>query len=767
MTQAALPDLAYSRLLSLPPAKAKAQVHKLWGAIVETTERALAGDHPLLTHLGQPVVRRDSSEGSRWWFLGDIHGDFFALHTLLAHVERVDPGASICLLGDVVDRGQDHAECFLLILAAGLERPGRIIWIAGNHDEGVLPPGNDGRFSSKVDPSEFSQWLNADDVPSASTRQRLGHLFVNVVAKLPRAVLFPDGLLASHGGVPLDDRWPQLKSMTDLEAPECLQDFVWTRCADVRKRLVNRNTSGASYGAENLAGFVRTVAPFFPVQRVVRGHDHPQHGAEIPKNFKDVQLITINTFAFDYLAGNPLESSAYRDSLVMGRMNDGRLPEVVNVPWSWEDRLTIEIHRLNDRIEQGMGSPMSNQDRARWLQQTARQSRRLAAILEGEVPQPGQLRSLLRVLQAYLWRRRAEGFEREANAAGAVDAAPAAEAPAAGVKTLQLSWLGPLDAPSNLYASLDEITRSLRVEKVPQLPRVRVRSRFTASCLRPRRTLDLVAVALDGKPVECTARLVERSFEVRGPGGHATGTLEDSLLPLIDALRNALQLSGHLALRSQRYVLPDARVRRFGLLSGLERLRIATSLLQGTRASNYRALAQYARRLAKPDDPEDPELVAHARTWMQIGRTIATPGIHSSVGLRTSPSPIFAGGDERHGQAVRFAPRKVELKAQGASSGQFDAWGVEFLRSLQQGMQNGSTAVECVLETRLDGDGRKAGPAVYIDLVVDSRFVRRLRASPEAIEFGSQRMVRNTKTNFARIVRLLRTLARLDAPPAP
>ena len=128
-------QLDVQSLLRRTPAAGKAQLcTRLVDEVLVRTRLALQESKPIFSHLGQPVVRRETHDLRPWWFLGDIHGDYFALHTLLQHVYSQDPDANVCFLGDVVDRGLDSAECILLILMLALERPGKTIWIAGNHD---------------------------------------------------------------------------------------------------------------------------------------------------------------------------------------------------------------------------------------------------------------------------------------------------------------------------------------------------------------------------------------------------------------------------------------------------------------------------------------------------------------------------------------------------------------------------------------------------------------------------------------------------------
>jgi len=271
-----------------------------------------------------------------WFFVGDLHNDFLAWHTLLERV-RAEPGFRLCFLGDLVDRGPHHIECFAAMLEAACAFPGQILWILGNHDEGVAWSASAGKFTSNVIPSEFSDWLNetSDDLPP-DARRAWGQLFIDVCERLPRAVLFPDGLLATHGGVPLEDRWPLLKSLEAFHHPKVLGDFTWTRAAAVPLRRgwkldpKRRLTSSAfDFGYRDLEGFANAVREVFPVKRVVRGHDHVEGGAERPEGYEAVPVLTLNGFGFDYLSNSVAK---YRSTLALGIHQEGALPRVEEVP---------------------------------------------------------------------------------------------------------------------------------------------------------------------------------------------------------------------------------------------------------------------------------------------------------------------------------------------------------------------------------------------------------------------------------------------------
>ena len=315
-----------------------------WPDILDRAETKVARGQLELIGWGltRPRVQRfnEVEAQGNWYFIGDLHSDYLAWHTLLSRVTS-DPDFRLCFLGDLIDRGPHHIECFAAILEAAERYPGRILWILGNHDEAVGFSARKGagepRYASMVHPSEFVDWLNN---PSPGLDQaRTDHvvrILAEICRRLPRAVLFPDGLLATHGGVPLQDRWTSLVSLEAFHHPRVLADFTWTRAAEVPMRLgwkyspeKRLSSSDFDFGFRDLEGFAKAVAGVFPVKRIVRGHDHVKGGHELPEGYEAVPVLTLNAFGFDYITNS---TKNYRPSVTLGIANTGQLPTTEEVP---------------------------------------------------------------------------------------------------------------------------------------------------------------------------------------------------------------------------------------------------------------------------------------------------------------------------------------------------------------------------------------------------------------------------------------------------
>jgi hypothetical protein len=194
------------------------------------------------------------------------------------------------LLGDLFDDGGYGLETLLRFYELVLGRSSSVCLLAGNHDEALGY--NGARFTATVAPSDFCDFLNAN--LAHEWIGRAGKLAVRLVAQAPRALFFPDGLLAVHGGFPLTDLHDELARTGDWNHPQCLTDFVWARAHPrARRKLPNRSTRGSQFGYQDFAAFCALSATLGrTVTHMVRGHDHVDERYEIYPAYKDHPVLT-------------------------------------------------------------------------------------------------------------------------------------------------------------------------------------------------------------------------------------------------------------------------------------------------------------------------------------------------------------------------------------------------------------------------------------------------------------------------------------------
>lgn len=284
--------------------------------------------------------RKQAASASAWYFIGDIHGDFFALHTIVETLRQHDPGFGLILLGDLIDRGPHATECVQLILGLAAERPGKVLWVAGNHDIGLALDIQSGVFSSDVDPCEFQDFLNAPG-NDKDLRAATGRSFIDLARRLPRAVLLEDEqggvvTLVTHGGVPHKDHQKVLADQHGRASPgspewlawasseACLSDFSNVRFVASMRKMLPQSSVMREMGCHDVRDFIALSCN--NVKAIVRGHDHPEAGYDEHPGWRSegVHVLTLLGTGF-------VSRGKYRSRLVTARWRGQGLPEVVLV----------------------------------------------------------------------------------------------------------------------------------------------------------------------------------------------------------------------------------------------------------------------------------------------------------------------------------------------------------------------------------------------------------------------------------------------------
>ncbi|MGL6074903.1 MAG: metallophosphoesterase [Fimbriiglobus sp.] len=258
---------------------------------------------------GPKVVFHNGPLPDHLWVVGDIHADILAMENawqfICSQAARDGVEPAVLFLGDFIDRGRfDHITLVRLFRLVA-ENPCRVGVLVGNHDEALRWDAVVERFAADIEPAEYKDELNgllaaaaAGDIEAAD-RVAVGKAAVRFFARCPRAVLLTDGTLFAHGGFPHTDLLPTLMSVDDLEAANCLQDFVWLRASrNAPQKKPNRHSRGCEFGANDFAEFCRRmVALGRPVRRLIRGHDHVPNRCDLPPRYAAYPVVTINTLS--------------------------------------------------------------------------------------------------------------------------------------------------------------------------------------------------------------------------------------------------------------------------------------------------------------------------------------------------------------------------------------------------------------------------------------------------------------------------------------
>lgn len=228
--------------------------------------------------VGQAIVvspEEAQAYDGRLFFVGDLHGDADALRAVAERTLGAGPETILVFLGDLFDRGENHLEAARLLIALARQYPGRILWLAGNHDVAFRYDEGTAQFASGVDPADFKDWLNkhlAEDPGLLEEGRALAHIIQN----LPILLVLGDHWV-SHGGVPQSD---EVENFTDFGAltQPMTEDCVWSRMRDMREKLPNRSHRGAEVGYENARRFFAKVFDVtgLSLRHIVCAHQHEQ-----------------------------------------------------------------------------------------------------------------------------------------------------------------------------------------------------------------------------------------------------------------------------------------------------------------------------------------------------------------------------------------------------------------------------------------------------------------------------------------------------------
>lgn len=263
------------------------------------------------------------------WFVGDIHGDILALNAIIRLIDEQTPEATIVFLGDLFDRHAHGYESVTRVLELMRTRPGRILWLAGNHDVGLKF--NRKKFHSDCNPSDFATYLN-----SKKHLRKFGRELCNFIEHLPRALFLPDGLVCTHGGVPHDDIQQRLATVGDLHSSDALRDFTWGRIhSTAPRKYPNRDTAGGELGHENVKSFFRKAEELLrlPVKRIVCGHQHPDNKGKGVEIIEGIPALILNSSVF---SENIFRKNSWMTPYVAKYRKD-QLPEAVPLELSPEE----------------------------------------------------------------------------------------------------------------------------------------------------------------------------------------------------------------------------------------------------------------------------------------------------------------------------------------------------------------------------------------------------------------------------------------------
>ena len=211
-------------------------------------------------------------------FIGDTHGDSLSTESIVKQVEFIEDMESgardmiLVFLGDYADRGRNDVRNLEIILALKESYPTNVILLRGNHEEydmskrSGLSDSLRGHFSTHEGESVFNTYHNLFNL-------------------LPNIAITGNGIVAVHGGIPID----QIEDLFTLRDNESLFEQIRWNDPDENIegiRPSNRGWGTYEFGHDIFENFIELIKG----KVMIRSHEYPRDGYKL---FFDGRLVTI------------------------------------------------------------------------------------------------------------------------------------------------------------------------------------------------------------------------------------------------------------------------------------------------------------------------------------------------------------------------------------------------------------------------------------------------------------------------------------------
>jgi len=255
-------------------------------AILELCDRILA-DYDLATKLtteeinelierfiflnkGKPILKRIKNGSAL--VVGDIHGDFDILKSIIEGFTKNDHINHLIFLGDIVDRGSQSIGCLNLLYALIIKYPERVHIVRGNHEAISV----NSRYGFLADIRNF---CGTSEMEQNTSNNSLPELFVNFnrsFGTMPLALVHEEfRYFFVHGGIPIEPI--SLKEINDLPKADLLlsnptiKQMLWNDPREeVEKYSYSIRGDGIYvYGREVLDNFLKQNN----LKMIIRAHE--------------------------------------------------------------------------------------------------------------------------------------------------------------------------------------------------------------------------------------------------------------------------------------------------------------------------------------------------------------------------------------------------------------------------------------------------------------------------------------------------------------
>ncbi|XP_017059426.1 serine/threonine-protein phosphatase 4 catalytic subunit [Drosophila ficusphila] len=176
---------------------------------------------------------------------GDIHGQFQDLLHLLDLGGSIDSGHRYLFLGDLVDRGKNSLETFLLLAALKVQHPGKVSLLRGNH-ECRRATRSYGFYAECL-----AQYGSAN----------VWKMCCRVFDLLPLAAIIDGNIFCVHGGLSPEikqlDKFQKLDRCHEIPESGCIADLLWSDPQEAPGWTASPRGHGHLFGGDVVEEFNR------------------------------------------------------------------------------------------------------------------------------------------------------------------------------------------------------------------------------------------------------------------------------------------------------------------------------------------------------------------------------------------------------------------------------------------------------------------------------------------------------------------------------
>ncbi|ORE00627.1 PP2BA [Hepatospora eriocheir] len=335
------------------------------------------------------------------YVIGDTHGQFYDLMTILDEIDISNLKHNVLFLGDYVDRGSFSVEVYLFLMLLKTHYPKQVFILRGNHES--LSMTSYFTFKSEVT-SKYG--IEAYD------------LFLNSFNTLPICAIIQNDIFCSHGGIP-----SKFKNIYDIDkidrfreiptnGPIC--DLLWS---DPNPKFTTKSSfipnhqrnCSVFYSYNDVINFLKNNN----LKGIFRAHEVQEEGIKFLDNYNNFPSVTIlfsapnycdiynNTGCFilyDKKIKKVFNVDAVKHPFILPNFQNGiswSLPFIVEKSLLYAFDFSDSISTLMNFLTSSSSTSTTNVIQAELLESTTTNLTRIEEVIEKEVDKEEVLKKVV------------------------------------------------------------------------------------------------------------------------------------------------------------------------------------------------------------------------------------------------------------------------------------------------------------------------------------------------------------------------------------